>query len=80
MSIPSGHRFYQFLLTLSKTAHFSRIFGSFYKSLNINNSGTRNDIKKWQTATFQTFKGLSDRTIKSFMPFALYDETKYFQG
>ena len=28
-------------------AFFVPFFRSFYKSLNINNSGTRNDIKKW---------------------------------
>ena len=52
-------------------AFFVSFFWPFYKSLNINNSGTRNDIKKWLTAIFQTFKGLSHRTINIFMSFAL---------
>ena len=35
-------------------------FGSFFKFLNYNNSGTRKDIKKRLTAKFLTFTGLSD--------------------
>ena len=47
-------------------------FRSFFKSLNLDNSGTRNDIKKRLKAIFLTYKGLSDRTIKIFMSFALF--------
>ena len=47
------------------------IFRSFFQSLNLHNFGTRKDIKKRQTAMFLIFQGLSDRTIKIFMSFAL---------
>ena len=52
-------------------AFFVPFFWLFFKSLNLNSSGTRNDIKKRETAILLTFKGLSDRTIKIFMSFAL---------
>ena len=46
-------------------------FRSFFKSLNPNNSGTINHIKKRLMAIFLTFKGLSARRITIFISFAL---------
>ena len=52
-------------------AFFVPFLGSFFKSLNLNNYETENDIKRKLTAILLTFKGLSDRTIKIFMSFPL---------
>ena len=48
-----------------------QLFWYFFKSSDLDNSRTQKDIKKWKTATFLTFKGLSDKTINIFMSFAL---------
>ena len=55
-------RFYQFQLILPRTLyHFLIVFQIF----NPNNSGTKKDIeKRYKTAIFLIFNGLSDRTIK----------------
>ena len=53
------------------SAFFAPFFRLFFNYLNLNSSGTKNDIKKQETAIFLTFKGLSDRTIKIFMSFTL---------
>ena len=61
------HRFYQFWLVLPRLQKYLvRFFQSFSKSLNLDNSGTRRDVEKWQTATFLTFEALSDGTINFF--------------
>ena len=48
---------------------FVPFFRSFFKSLDLNSSRTNNDNKI--TVIFLTLKGLSDKTIKVFMSFAL---------
>ena len=51
-------------------AFFVPFFRSFFKYLNLDNSGTRKDIKKQKTAMFLIFQGHSDRRIKILMSFA----------
>ena len=86
MPIIWRHRFYQFWLIFTQTSVPS--FQSFFKSSDLYNSGRRKNIKKWLTAMFLIFQGLSDRTIKIFMSFAvqcfvfliLFDYYNYILG
>ena len=54
---------------------FERVFDHFLiqncSSLNCYNSGTRRDIKKWQTAIYLIFAALSNSATKNNILFAL---------
>ena len=62
-----------FIDFIQDSIFFIPFFRLFYKYLNINNSGTRNDIiRNGKRQSFRLLiKGLLDRTIKIFMSFSL---------
>ena len=55
------------IVFILERAFFVPFFQLFFKSLNLNSSETRNDIKERESAILFTFKGLSETTIKIFI-------------